>query len=80
MTPCPWCTHLFEPMKRGAHEKKFCSKKCKGEFETAARRYAYRAIETGMLSMEELKRVASGNALSPSRATAGAASTTSEAG
>lgn len=69
MTLCLWCQRPFEPKKRGAHEKKFCSPKHKGAFETAARRYAYAMFEEGLLSVGELKRV------SASRATAGEAST-----
>lgn len=72
MIPCPWCQRPFKPVKRGAHEKKFCRPKCKGAFETAARRYAYAMVEEGLLSVGELKRVSS------SRATAGEALEASE--
>ena len=58
MTSCPWCRRPFEPVKRGAHVKRFCRGKCKSEFETAARRYAYKAVELGVLSVPEMKRVA----------------------
>ena len=74
MTPCRWCGRPFEPMTRGGNVKAFCRPKCKGAFETAARRYAYRAVELGLLSVAELKRVSSQDALSPSRAAAGGAS------
>lgn len=75
MTPCPWCGEPFEPVKRGAHEKRFCRIECKRAFEQAARRYAYRAIATGMLTVEQMRQISGAEvtsvALSPSRATAG---------
>ena len=57
-SPCPWCLRPFQPVKRGAHVKRFCRIKCKSEFETAARRYAYKAVELGILSVPEMRRVA----------------------
>ena len=63
---CPWCGEPFEPVKRGAHVKRFCSAGCKHAFESAARRYAHAMVEAGLLSIGELKRVCA------SRATAGA--------
>ena len=64
---CLWCRGPFEAVKRGAHVKKFCGVRCKTAFETAARRWVYSRIEAGDLSVSDLK------ALSPSRATPGAA-------
>ena len=58
--PCPCCGEPFEPVKRGAHVKRFCRPKCKHDFETAARRYACRAVELGLLSVPEMRRVAAG--------------------
>ena len=63
---CPWCQRAFEPVKRGAHAKRFCLAGCKHAFESAARRYAYAMVDAGLLSVSELKRV------SASRATPGA--------
>lgn len=74
MTPCRWCGRPFEPMTRGGNVKAFCQSSCKGAFETAARRYAYAMVDAGLLSVSELKRVSSQDALSPSRAAAGGAS------
>lgn len=74
--PCPWCGRPFEPVKRGAHVKRFCRPKCKNDFETAARQYAHAMVEAGLLSVAELKRVQ--NTVSPSRATAGAQVTAPE--
>ena len=74
MTPCRWCNRPFEPMTRGGNVKIFCKPSCKNKFETAARRYAYRAVELGLLSVAELKRVSSQDALSPTRAAAGGGS------
>ena len=62
---CPWCQRAFEPVKRAAHAKRFCSARCKHAFESAARRYAYAMVDAGLLSVSELKRV------SASRATPG---------
>lgn len=78
-TLCRWCDRPFHAVTRGGNVKQFCSTTCKGAFESAARRYALAMVDAGLLSVGELKRVASENAVSPSRATAGEASTASEA-
>ena len=61
-TPCLWCGSPFQPVKRGDHVKKFCRGRCKTDFETAARRYAYAMIEVGDLSVSDLTRIIHGTA------------------
>lgn len=73
--PCPWCERPFQPVRRGAHLKRFCRAKCKNDFETAARQYAHAMVEAGLLSIAELKRVQA--TVSASRATAAAQETAS---
>lgn len=74
--PCAWCQQPFTPMTRGGNRKRFCRTQCKSAFESSARRYAYRAMDLGLLSVAEMKRVAGPEGPrkgdSASRATAGA--------
>jgi len=52
---CLWCGGIFKAIRRGNQEKKFCSDKCRHDFETAARRYAVRMLELELLTIEALK-------------------------
>ena len=64
---CLWCGSQFPPRKLGAHQKRFCSSRCRSAFHTAARRWAEQALVRGDISVSDLK------ASVPSCTTAGAA-------
>ena len=59
MKSCPWCLAPFTPEVRGGHTKKFCSAACKGQFESAARRYALAMVEAGLLSVDQMRKLIS---------------------
>lgn len=54
LCPCG-CGREFEPMKIGAHVKRFATAACKRKIETAARRWAMKAFDDGLLTPDALK-------------------------
>ena len=55
LTACEWCGAVFEAVKRGDREKRFCSDSCRAGFHSAARRWVQNAIEEGRLTIDELR-------------------------
>src|ERR1043166_2687010 len=53
---CLWCGRAFTTRMTGGSAQKFCSTEHRKAFWTAARRWTMRAIETGLLSVDCLKR------------------------
>src|ERR1051325_9171412 len=53
---CLWCSRPFRPRATGGSAQRFCSTEHRKAFWTAARRWTMRAIETGLLSIDCLKR------------------------
>jgi len=51
---CLWCDQPFNPGTRG-EPKRFCSTRCRQDFHAAARRWAIAAVETGRLTVAELR-------------------------
>ncbi len=52
---CPWCGSLFTPKKVGAHQKRFCSPRCKNRYHAAARKWVQKAIGAELISIANLK-------------------------
>ncbi len=52
---CPWCAAPFTAKKVGAHQKKFCSPRCKNRYHAAARKWVQKAIGVGLISIVDLK-------------------------
>ena len=52
---CAWCEGTFTPKTVGAHQKRFCSVRCKGHYHAAARKWVQRAIGAGLLCIADLK-------------------------
>ncbi len=55
---CPWCGSLFTPKKVGAHQKRFCSVRCKNRYHAAARKWVQKAIGVELISIADLKAAA----------------------
>jgi hypothetical protein len=53
---CLWCSRTFTAPTTGGSAQRFCSTEHRKAFWTAARRWTMRAIETGLLSVDCLKR------------------------
>ena len=51
---CKLCRTNFVPRKTGGSPKKFCTKKCKNEFESYCNQYSKKLIEDNYISMTEL--------------------------
>ena len=52
---CLWCGAEFSVRRRRGNEQRFCSASHRNAFWTAARRWAFEAIESGLVSIETLK-------------------------
>ena len=52
---CFWCTKAFPKRQTGGHRKIFCSASCKQRYHTALRRWAQSAIDSGRISIMDLK-------------------------
>lgn len=57
-TVCQWCGGSYQAKTQGGHLKKFCSTICRGRFWTAARIWVGKALETGNLTIEQIKTAA----------------------
>ena len=55
MTKCLWCERPFRGRVSGGSTQRFCSAGCRTTFHSAARRWVAWAIETGLLSVDDLK-------------------------
>lgn len=53
---CQWCGSAFIPARKGNQEKRFCSAACRQAFWSAARRWIAMALDTGLLTVANLKR------------------------
>jgi hypothetical protein len=51
---CAWCDRLFRP-RRGGHAQRYCRPPCRRACHAAARRWALDAIETGALTVTDIK-------------------------
>ena len=49
-----WCDRLFRP-RRGGHAQRYCRPPCRRACHAAARRWALDAIETGALTVTDIK-------------------------
>ena len=59
---CPWCSgYLPERANRGS-PRRFCSTKCRHQFQSAERRFTQELIQRGFLTAEDLHKWASGKA------------------
>jgi hypothetical protein len=62
---CAWCDRLFRP-RRGGHAQRYCRPPCRRACHAAARRWALDAIETGALTLADIRsRSAATRALLP---------------
>jgi hypothetical protein len=52
---CFWCGRPFTPRRTGGSAQKFCSTGHRNAFWLGARRWAMRAVEAGLISVEVLK-------------------------
>lgn len=56
MTPrCEWCGRKIVARNRNGVKKRYCSRPCKGEFQTAAVKYARLLLGSGRISVADLK-------------------------
>ena len=53
---CLWCSGGFAPRRSGGSPQRFCSRTCRNNFNTAARRWISAAVDHGRLSIEDLKK------------------------
>ena len=51
---CPWCKRAF-PARRGGSPKRFCCAAHKTAFWSAARRWAEKAVVSGLLSVDDIR-------------------------
>ncbi len=56
LSPCLWCRRGFAPRRTGGSPQRFCSRTCRNNFNTAARRWVRAAVDHGRLSVEDLKK------------------------
>jgi hypothetical protein len=59
---CLWCGSPFELRVTGGKRQRFCSERCRRAFGAAAREYGCHAVETGIVTVAELKECLSRNA------------------
>ena len=52
---CLWCEVLFERRRDGRRAQRFCSASCRSAFFSAARRWAVKGVETGILTVGQLR-------------------------
>jgi hypothetical protein len=52
--PCPWCERPFRP-RRGGSPQRFCQSKCRVAFWSALRRWSERAIDLGILTIDDIR-------------------------
>ena len=53
---CSWCNRPFQLRQSGGHAQRFCSPRCRLAFHTAVRGWALKAIEAGVLSIDDIKK------------------------
>jgi hypothetical protein len=51
---CKLCRTIFVPRKTGGSPKKFCTKKCKNEFESYCNQFSKKLIDNNHITVEEL--------------------------
>ena len=54
LVPCRWCGRACRP-RRGGSPRLFCTSGCRTAFHSACRRWAERAIASGLLTLPELR-------------------------
>jgi hypothetical protein len=52
---CLWCGRSFKPRTTGGSAQRFCSAAHRHAFGSAARRWAVRVVEAGLVSVETFK-------------------------
>lgn len=52
---CLWCGKMLPTRRRRGSEQKFCTAGHRGAYARAARRWAVKALETGLVTLEEIK-------------------------
>jgi hypothetical protein len=55
---CIWCGREFPALRRGPHDKRFCTDACRSEFHLSCRRYGARLFDLGLITADDLARVA----------------------
>lgn len=53
---CYWCNRAFRPRQTGGRAQRFCKMTCRRAFHAAARRWALDAVESGALTLGDLKK------------------------
>ncbi len=53
---CLWCRQGFAPRRTGGSPQRFCTRTCRHNFHTAARRWISTAVDHGRLAIEDLKK------------------------
>ena len=54
MSECKLCNIEFTPRSSGGSYQKFCSKKCRHEYDRICRKYGHFLVENNNISIEEL--------------------------
>ena len=52
---CRWCAGLFDVKTIGGNRKEFCGPNCKGAYHTALRMWAQRALDGGLITVDDLR-------------------------
>ena len=52
---CKLCKSIFTPRTNGGSPQKFCTKKCKNEFERYCKQYSNKLLDNNYISIKELK-------------------------
>ena len=52
---CLWCQKPFERRASGGKPQRFCSQACRYAFHQAARKWAIKAIDAGLLTVDSLQ-------------------------
>jgi endogenous inhibitor of DNA gyrase (YacG/DUF329 family) len=60
---CPWCEHPFTPRRTGGKPQRFCSERCRREYERELRAWARARIADGEITPTQLQRVRSRGAV-----------------
>ena len=53
--PCTWCGVSFTPRTTGGKPQRFCSERCRRQFDSGCRAWAEQAVASGLLTVSALK-------------------------
>ncbi len=62
--PCMWCGDPFTPRTTGGKPQRFCSERCRRDFDSGCRAWAEQAVASGLLPVLALKHALSQRARS----------------